>query len=97
MQIKLFFGTEFKVNLAMIKKQRMRRNSNKILHTKLFFFLLTEFKANLAMISASHVNAWSRQLDGPVPEQRTKLIYQIINFNELVYVLLFVVCLNLSI
>ena len=62
-----------------------------------FFFLLTEFKANLAMISASHVDAWSSQLDGPVPEQRTKLIYQIINFNELVYVLLFVVCLHLSI
>ena len=61
------------------------------------FFLLTEFKANLAMISASHVNAWSRQLDGPVPEKSTKLIYQIINFNELVYVLLFVFCLNLSI
>ena len=61
------------------------------------FFLLTEFKANLAMISASHVDAWSRQLDCPVPEQRTKLIYQIINFNQLVYVLLFVVCLHLVI
>ena len=49
------------------------------------------------MISASHVNAWSRQLDGPVPEKRTKLIFQIVNFNELVYVLLFVVCLHLLI
>ena len=62
-----------------------------------FLFLLTEFKGNLAMISASHVDAWSRQLDGPVPEHRTKLIYQIINFNEMVYVLLFVVCLHLVI
>ena len=76
----------------------MRRNTIKILQTFfLFFFPLTEFKTNLAMISASHVDAWSRQLDGPVPEQKTKLIYQIINFNELVSVLLFGVFLHLVI
>ena len=68
----------------------MRRNTIKILQTFfLFFFPLTEFKTNLAMISASHVDAWSRQLDGPVPEQRTKFIYQIINFNEPVYMFCF--------
>ena len=60
-----------------------------------FFFV--SFSPNLAMISASHVDAWSRQLDGPVPEHRTKLIYQIINFNELVSVLLFGVFLHLVI
>ena len=66
-------------------------------HTKPLLFNQIVIKANLAMISASHVNAWSRQLDGPVPEQRTKLIYQIINLNQLVHVLFFVVCLHLVI